>query len=78
MESDHLRPACGGLEKPFTVNGRRWLYCYQPGAGKHCYLNLDTDIATYHRSFHPAFAPEFEGMVEDVLPSVPIVTAGPA
>lgn len=55
-----LIPACGGTEKPFTVNGRRWLYCYDTSLKKHCYLDLDNDIAVWHRSFHPAFAPEFE------------------
>jgi hypothetical protein len=62
---DNLIPACGGMEKPFTVNGVRWLYCWQPETNRHCYLNLDTDVAVFHRSFHPAFAPEFE-FEEDV------------
>jgi len=53
------------LEQPFVVNGRRWLYCYQPSTGRHCYLDLDCDIATWHRSFHPSFSPQFERMEEE-------------
>lgn len=63
MQDDYdgsLVPACGGAERPFTVAGRRWLYCWHRQSSRHCYLNLDTDIAVWHRSFHPAFAPEFE------------------
>lgn len=60
-----LVPACGGAEAPFTVNGRRWLYCYDTALGKHCYLDMDNDRAVWHRSFHPAFAPEFEFKVEE-------------
>ena len=60
MQSDDLVPACGGTETPFTVNGRRWIYCWQPSTGRHCYLDLDTDIAVWNRSFHPAYAPELE------------------
>jgi hypothetical protein len=37
-------PACGGKEKPMTVNGVRILYCWQPTTGKHAYVNLDTDV----------------------------------
>lgn len=55
-----LVPACGGTEEPFTVNGRRWLYCWHRRSKRHCYLNLDTDIAVWNSSFHPAWAPEFE------------------
>ncbi len=36
-------PASGGAETPFTKNGRRYLYCFNPATGKHGYLNLDTD-----------------------------------
>lgn len=64
--TDALVPACGGAEKPFVVNGRRWLYCWHPRSGRHCYLNLDTDIAVWNRSFHPVTAPELE-FVSDPL-----------
>jgi hypothetical protein len=66
--------ACGGTEQPFTVNGRRWLYVYQPSSHRHGYLNLDTDITEWHRSFHPAFAPQFEGVEEEEIVPVKTVT----
>ncbi len=65
MASDNLVPACGGTEQPFTVNGRKWLYCYHPASGKHCYLDMGNDIAVWHRSFHPVHAPEFEFVSEE-------------
>lgn len=38
-------PACGGTEVPFrTRTGRRLLYCWQPGTGRHAYLDCDTDL----------------------------------
>lgn len=67
----YLRPACNGLEVPFTVRGVRWLYCWDTGTKRHCYLNLDTDIAEWHRSFHPAFAPQYAGLNDgEVEPKV--------
>jgi len=47
METTHDRwiPACGGTETPFTGRaGTRMLYCWNPGQGRHAYINLDTDI----------------------------------
>ena len=38
-------PACNGTEVPFiSRSGIRLLYCWQPSAGRHAYLNCDTDI----------------------------------
>ena len=38
-------PACGGTEKPFTSRtGKRMLYCWNTGSGKHAYLDLDNDL----------------------------------
>ena len=62
--SDLLIPACGGTESPFIINGVKWLYCYHPYSGMHCYLNLDSDLATFHREFHPSFAPQYEGQID--------------
>lgn len=59
-----LVPACGGTEKPFVVNGRRWIYCWCKETGEHVYLDLDNDKAVWHRKFHPAWAPEFEHISE--------------
>jgi len=37
-------PANGGSETPFlSRSGRRLLYCWNPGKGKHAYLDLGTD-----------------------------------
>ena len=41
--ADTWVPACGGNEVPFTHNGTRWLYVFNPGIRKHGYLNLNTD-----------------------------------
>ncbi|NMU53838.1 hypothetical protein HKB25_07465 [Vibrio parahaemolyticus] len=60
IAADNLVPACGGAEKPFTVSGRQWLYCYHPASGRHCYLDLDNARPVWHRGFHPAFHPELE------------------
>lgn len=57
-----LVPGCGGTEKPFRIENRNWLYCYHPASGKHCYLNLDTNVPTWDRRFHPSFSPEFENV----------------
>lgn len=65
-DTDALIAACGGSEKPFLVNGRRWLYCWHPRSGRHCYLNMETDTAVWHRSFHPVFAPEYEFVSDPV------------
>jgi hypothetical protein len=62
---DSLVAACGGLEKPFTVNGIRWLYCWHPASGRHVYLNLDLDIATWNPEFHPAFNPVSDDEYEE-------------
>lgn len=43
-KADRWVPACGGHEVPFTYNGTRYLYCYNPGQQQHAYLNLDTDM----------------------------------
>lgn len=64
MRTDSLIPACGGTETPFTVKGRRWLYCWQPSTGRHCYLDLDNDVPVLNRAFHPAWAPQFEHVPE--------------
>ncbi len=66
-----LLPACGGTEQPFTVNGKRWLYCWCPELGKHAYLNLDTDVAVWNRQFHPAWSPEYEHIPESESPRTP-------
>jgi len=37
-------PACGGMERPYRAkNGRRVLYCYNPGKDQHDYLDMDGD-----------------------------------
>lgn len=59
-----LVPACGGCETPFTVNGRTWLYCWDPDSGRHYYLDVDNDIVVVNRNFHPAWSPELEHMPE--------------
>lgn len=68
MNKDQLVPACGGTEPVSIINGRRWQYCYHPATGRHCYLDVDNDIPTWHRSFHPAYAPQFEGQDEPIQP----------
>jgi hypothetical protein len=42
--ADRWVPACGGKEAPFTKNGTRWLYVWNPKMGQHGYLNLDSDL----------------------------------
>ena len=42
--ADRWIAACGGNEQPFTVDGTRWLYVWNPRTGATGYLNLDTDI----------------------------------
>jgi len=38
-------PACGGSETPFhTRTGKYLLYCWNPGTGKHAYLDLSNDL----------------------------------
>ena len=49
--ADRWVPACGGTEVPFTVDGTRYLYVYNPAIGESGYLNLDTDVIEI-----PAFA----------------------
>lgn len=66
-----LVPACGGKEKPFLVNGRRWLYCWCKETGEHVYLDLDNDQVVWNRNFHPSWAPEFEHVPESHPPLHP-------
>ncbi|OSZ33053.1 hypothetical protein BVZ28_13640 [Alcaligenes faecalis] len=66
MSAGALVPASGGTEQPFTVNGRRWLYCWDTETKQHCYLDLDNDIPVWNRSFHPAWAPQFEHAQEEL------------
>lgn len=66
---DDLVPACGGNEPVALINGRRWQYCYHPTSGKHCYLDVDNDLITWNRSFHPAYTPELEGTQEPEIPT---------
>lgn len=68
MSKDDLIPACGGAEPVSVIKGRRWQYCYHPASGRHCYLDVDKDVATWHRQFHPVFAPQFESLSEEALP----------
>lgn len=42
--ADRWVAACGGLEVPFTHQGTRYLYVWNPRQNTHGYLNLDTDI----------------------------------
>ena len=53
-------PACGGTEPVFTLNGRRWQYCWNPAANQHRYLDVDADRIVEDVRFHPSHAPEFE------------------
>ena len=48
---DRWVPGCGGNEVPFTFNGGRWLYVFNPATCMHKYLNLDTDMI--HDDFDP-------------------------
>lgn len=60
MPSDHWIPACGETEPIFTVNGRRWQYCWNPATGQHRYLDVSTDRIVDNAQFHPTHAPQFE------------------
>lgn len=60
-------PACGGTEPVSVINGKRWQYIYEPSTGRHGYHDIDNDLITWHRSFHPATRPELELCVETPL-----------
>jgi hypothetical protein len=47
QRADRWVAGCGGNEIPFTYNGRRWLYVFNPATCRHGYLDLDTDIVTF-------------------------------
>lgn len=66
-----LVPACGGAEQPFTVKGRRWLYCWHPSSGRHAYLDVDNDRVVWNRCFHPVTAPHLEFEEEAMIPPRP-------
>lgn len=63
-----ILPACGGTEPVSVINGKRWQYVYEPSTGRHGYLDVDNDLITWNRSFHPATHPELELCVEPPLP----------
>lgn len=44
MKLDAWVPACGGTEEIFVVRNKRILYCYNPKAHKHAYLDVDSDM----------------------------------
>ncbi len=35
--------ACGGSEEPFLMNGRKYLYVYNPKLREHKYLDMSVD-----------------------------------
>jgi len=37
-------PASGGHEDPFTLNGKRLLYCFNLAESRHAYVDLDSDM----------------------------------
>ena len=41
---DYWIPACGGTEKEFTYNGKRWLYMWNITGGEHAYYCYDDDL----------------------------------
>ena len=41
-------PACGGLEQPTMIRGRKVLYCYNPAQGRHAHIDLGSDIEVSH------------------------------
>ncbi len=42
---DQWIPGCCGMETVFkSRSGIRMLWCWNPGQGRHAYLNVDTDI----------------------------------
>jgi hypothetical protein len=43
-KADCWVPACGGTEKPFSVNGTMYLYCFNAATHEHAYMNLGTDM----------------------------------
>lgn len=44
MKDGYFIPACGGTEKPFTMQGRELLYCWNPVTKEHAYIDLKTDL----------------------------------
>ena len=50
-KADRWVPGNGGREEPFTYNGIRYLWVWNPARGEHAYLNLDTDIIEQHPPF---------------------------
>ena len=44
MKLDAWVPACGGTEEIFVARNKRILYCYNPKAHKHAYLDVDSDM----------------------------------
>ena len=38
------RPACGGLETPFTWGDKEYLYMYNHATGEHAYYNATDDV----------------------------------
>jgi len=51
--ADRWVAACGGSEEPFTHNGVRWLYVYNPRREEHGYLNMGTDIVQPEAPWNP-------------------------
>ena len=52
INPDRWEIGCGGCEVPFTLNGTRWLYVWNPYRSEHGYLNMSTDIVTPDHEWH--------------------------
>lgn len=46
------RPACGGLETPFTWADKEYLYMYNHATGEHAYYNATDDVFEQNVEFN--------------------------
>jgi hypothetical protein len=56
-----LVPGCGGTETPVTVNGRKYLWCWDRNCtgtfpGDHVYVDLETDLPISNEDYEALFS----------------------
>ena len=66
-----LVPACGGTETPVTVNGRKYLWCYDVNRtgtypDHHVYVDLATDLPISPEEHDAIFNHQYQPKTEEI------------
>lgn len=62
-------PACGGTEKPFTVQGRSLLYMWNRATGEHAYYDIRRDLFLSNEDAQDLLNPQLRRELSALLAS---------